>query len=122
MIGLRANLHCLREGRSTSGKKHELLEREFVPSVRATIDNVESRSGKDEWRLDTSKIRQVLVQRNSLFSSSSLRNRNGDTNDSIGTQPALVWRPIEFDKEIVDILLRSDLKTGLDKCWCDHIV
>ena len=67
VVGLGTDLHGLGEGSSTGGAKHELLESELVAGVRATIDNVEARARKNEWRLDISNLCEVLIQRDILW-------------------------------------------------------
>lgn len=73
VVGFRAHLHSLSEGRSTGGAKHELLESELVTSMGSTVDDIETWARKDEWWLDTSKGGKMLVQWDVLYSETSER-------------------------------------------------
>ena len=115
MVGFGTNLHGLSESRGTSWKKHELLERELVSSMRTAIDNIESRARKHIGGLDTSELSQVLVHRNTLLSSTSLDDSDGDTEDSVSAVLALVGGTVKFDQEIIDLLLLGNLEAGLDQ-------
>lgn len=66
MVGLGSDPHGLSEGFGAGREDHKLLESELVASVRATVDNVEGRDGKNVWGLDTSEVSKVLVERNAL--------------------------------------------------------
>ena len=66
MVCLGTNLHGFRERGGTSGEEHEFLEGELVTGVRTTVDNIEGRDRKNEWRLNTSQVSKVLVERDAL--------------------------------------------------------
>ncbi len=122
VVGLGADLHSLGEAGSTGGEKHELLEGKLVASVRATIDNVEGGSGEDEWGLDTGEVGEVLVQGNSLLSSTSLSNGDGNTENGVGTELALVGGTVELDEEVINLLLLGDGQSSLDQLGGDDVV
>ena len=122
VVGLATNLHSLGEAGRSSREKHKLLEGELVTRVRATVDNVEGRGGEDERRLHTSKISKMLVERNTLLSSTSIEGSDGNTKNSVGAKLALVGGTVEFDEEIIDILLGSNFEAGLDKLGGDNVV
>jgi hypothetical protein len=122
MVGLGANLHGFSESSSTSWKKHELLKGKLVPRVRSAVDNIECGAGKYEWRLDTSQISKMLVERHSFFGSSSLSYSNGHSEDGIGAEFPFVGRTIKLDEEIVDLFLFRDFETRFDQLRSDHVV
>jgi hypothetical protein len=90
--------------------------------MRATVDDIERRYGEDKRRLHTSQVREVLVERNTLLARSGLSDGDGDTEDSVGAEFALVGCAVELDEEIVDLLLLGDLETGFDKFGGDDVV
>ena len=122
MVGLGTNLHCISERGCTSGEEHELLERELVAGVRATVDDVEAGSGEDEGGLDASEFGEVLVEGDTLLGSSSLRGSDGDTEDGVRAELALVGSTVEADEEVVDFLLLGDLEACLDDFGGDDVV
>ena len=122
VVGLRTNLHRLREAGGTSGEEHELLERELVAGVRATVDDVESGGGENVGGLDASELSKVLVEGDTLLRRAGLRNGDGDTEDGVGTELALVGGAVELDQEVVDLLLLGDSETRLDELRGDDVV
>lgn len=88
----------------------------------STIDDVECGAGKYEGSLYASEVSEVLVERYALFSGGGLCNSNRDTEDSVCTKISLVGCIVEFDEEIVDVLLRRDVQTGLDQLRGDDVV
>lgn len=122
VVGLGTDLHGLSEAGSTSGEEHELLERELVTGVRATVDDIERRAGEDVRGLDTGEFSKVLVQGDTLLRGGSLSDGDGDTEDGVSTELALVGGAVELDQEVVDLLLLSDLELGLDKFGGNDIV
>lgn len=64
----------------------------------------------------------MLVERNTLLRSSSLSYGNGNTEDGVCTELALVGGAVELDEEIIDVLLRGDGKAGLDEFRSDNVV
>lgn len=122
MVGLSTDLHGLLERRSTSGDDHELLERELVAGVGSTVDDVEARGGEGEGRLDTGKVGEVLVERDTLLSGSSLRDGDGYAEDGVSTELALVGGAVELDQEVIDLLLLGDLEASLENGGGDDVV
>ena len=122
VVGLGTDLHGLGKGLGAGGEEHELLEGELVTGMGTTVDNVESGSGESEGGLDTSKVSNVLVGRNTLLSSTSIEGSDGNTKNGVGAKLALVGSTVEFDEEIIDILLGSNLEAGLDKLGGDNVV
>lgn len=78
--------------------------------MRSAVDDVESRAGQHIGRLDAREFSQVLVHRDTLLGSAGHGNRNGDTEDSVGTVLALVRGTVLFDQEVIDLLLLSNLE------------
>lgn len=122
MIRLGADFDSFCEAACASGKEHEFLESELVPSVRAAIDNVKRGGWKDVWRLDACQLRKVLIQRDALLGCGSIGNRNGYAKDGVGTELALVRCAIEPDQKVINLLLLRHLKTRLDQCGGDCFV
>ena len=122
VVGLGTDLHGLLEGRSTGGNDHELLERELVAGVRSTVDDVEAGRGEDEGGLDTGEVGEVLVEGDTLLGSSGLRDSDGDTEDGVGTELALVGGTVELDQEVIDLLLLGDLEASLEESGGDDVV
>lgn len=66
VVGLGTHLHSFSEAGSTSGEEHELLEGKGVTSVGTTVDDVESRNGKDVRLRHTGELSEVDVERDAL--------------------------------------------------------
>jgi len=115
VVSLGTDLHGLRETGGSDGKQHELLEGQLVSGVGATVDDIECGSGKDVGWLDASELGQMLVQGDTLFSSTSLGDGNADAEDGVGTELTLVRSLVKLDEEVIDVLLGSDLVTRLDQ-------
>ena len=115
VIRLAANFHRFCKGARASGKEHEFLESELVPSVRAAIDNVKRGAWEHVWRLDACQLCKVLVQRHALLGSGSICNGNGYAKDGVGTKLALVWCAIEPNQKVINLLLLRHLETRLDE-------
>lgn len=81
------------------------MESKLVAGVRSTVDDIESGAGEDEGRFDAGEVGEVLVQRNTLLSGTSLRDGNGNPEDGISTELAFVGRTVELDEKIVDFFL-----------------
>ena len=122
MVCFSAHLHGFGERRSASRKEHELLERELVASMRSTVDDIEGGSGEDEGGLHTREVSEVLVERDTLLRSTRLSDSNGDTEDGVSPELALVGRAVELDQEIVDLLLLGNLEARLDQLGRDRVV
>ena len=122
VVGLRTDLHRLGEGGRTSGEEHELLERELVASVGATVDNIEGRARESEGGLDTGEVSEVLVKRDTLLRGTSLSDGDGNTKNGVSTELALVGGAVELDQEVVDLLLGGDGEAGLDELGRDDVV
>lgn len=116
------NFHSLSEAGGTSGEKHELLEGELVTSMGSTVNNVESGSRESEGSLNTGEVSNVLVGRDTLLSSTSIEDGDGNTKNGVGAKLAFVGSTIEFDEEVINILLGSNLEAGFDKFGSDGFV
>ena len=64
----------------------------------------------------------MLVEGDALLSSTSFSNRDRNTENGVGTEFALVRRPVELDQEVVDIFLLGDGEASLDKFRGDNVV
>jgi hypothetical protein len=122
VIGLSAHFHRFSKTGRASGKEHELLEGQLVPGVGATIDDVKRGGRKHVWWFDARELSKVLIQRDALLGSGSIRNCDRYAEDGIGTELALVRCPIELDQEVVDFLLLRDFETRLDQCGRDSVI
>ena len=122
VVGLGTNLHGLREAGGASGEEHELLERELVAGVRATVNDVERRAGEGERRLHAGKVSKVLVEGDALLRGTGLSDGDGDTEDGVRAELALVGGAVKLDQEIVDLLLLGDGKAGLDELGRNDVV
>jgi len=110
VVRLGANFDRFSEAARADGKKHEFLESELVPSVRAAIDDIERGGGKHVWRLDACQLRKVLIQRHALLGGGSICNCNGYAKDSVGTELAFVWCAIELDQKVINLPLCVTLR------------
>ena len=122
MISLRSHFHCLLEAARSRRANHKLLERYLVSSVLSSIDDVEARERQRKWFLDVRQTRDMLVERDVLLGSRSIRTCNGNAKYGVGTELGLVGRTIEFEKELVDLLLLRDLESRLDECRGNRVV
>jgi len=115
VVRFRANLHCLRETGGTSGEEHELLESKLVTGMGTAVDDVECGARQNIGGFDTSKLGKMLVYRDALLCSTSLYSSDGNTEDSVSTELALVWSAVELDEEVVDLFLLCNLEARLDE-------
>ena len=90
--------------------------------MRSTVDDVEAGRGEDEGGLDTGEVSEVLVEGDTLLGSSGLRDSDGDTEDGVRAELALVGSTVEADEEVVDFLLLGDLEACLDDFGGDDVV
>ena len=98
------------------------MESEFVSGMGPTVDDVEGWDGEDIGRLYACKFGQVLVERNALFSCTSLSDSNGYAKNSVSTKLSFVRSAIELDQEVVNLLLLSDGEARLDQSRSDGVV
>ena len=91
------------------------MESEFVSGMGPTVDDVEGWDGEDIGRLYACKFGQVLVERNALFSRTSLSDSNGDAEDCVSAELALVRRAIEADEQVINLSLLGDFQPRLEK-------
>ncbi len=103
VIDFSSDLQCVPEGRGTNRENHEFLHGELVASVTSTVDDIESRNGKNH--LATGKVGDVAIKWHTLGSSSSFADGKRDSKDGVGTQAALVIRAVKLDQGIIDGLL-----------------
>lgn len=97
------------------------LHGKFVAGMRSTIDDVESRHGQDDIAV-SGQIGQVFVQGDTLFGGTCLGNSQRHAEDSVGPQFRLVLSSVEFEHELVDLGLLSDLQTCLQQFGGDDFV
>jgi hypothetical protein len=64
----------------------------------------------------------MLVQGNALLYCCSFRDCDTDTENGIGTKFSLIWGSIEFDEEVINILLRSDPEARTNEGWANYVV
>jgi hypothetical protein len=104
LVALRADLHGLTEGGGAHWHEHELLEREVVASVAASVDHIEGWHRKDELGV-AGEVSEVLVERHALGGGTRLRDRQGDTQNGVGAEAALVRGAVQVDHCLVDLAL-----------------
>ena len=122
VVRLRADLHRLSERRRASRHKHELLERELIARMRTAVDDVERRARQDVRRLDAGEVREVLVEGDALLGGAGIGDGNGDAENGVGAELALIGAAVELDQEVVDLLLLRDLEARLDQLGRDRLV
>lgn len=64
----------------------------------------------------------MLVQGDTLLRGGSLSDGDGDTEDGVGTEFALVGGSVELDEEVVDFFLLGDFEAGLEDLGGDDVV
>ena len=98
MIDGSAPLVSLLEGLGADRSDHELLDVDVGVGVSATVENVHHRNGEHVGV----RSAQVLVERKVGRVSGSVSGGQGDTEDGVGAQLALVVRAVELDHDLVD--------------------
>lgn len=113
------------------------LEGQAVPSVVASIDDVEARNREQSRVRVSSELRHMLEERlllrtcgqhnsvhsreaPSILTSAGVGGRGGDREDGIGAEIGLVRRPIHLEHQVVDLALIGRVEAS--KCWSDLIV
>jgi len=104
MVDLASHLHSLAEGGGSGRHDHELLEGQGVPGMHATVDDVEGRDRQDHLGV-SGKLRDVLVERNSLLGGSRAANGQRDGQDGVRPHVGLVRGSVQIDHRLVDLLL-----------------
>jgi hypothetical protein len=66
VVDLGTHLHGFRERTGAGRKEHELLEGEGITSVRATVNDVESRAGEDVGLGDAGERGEVRIEGDAL--------------------------------------------------------
>src|SRR4029453_10222936 len=80
----------------------KFLEIERIVGVYAAIEDVHHRYGKKPRR----RSADITVERRALRGGRGLGNRERDSEDRVGAEPALVRRTVERDERLVDLRLR----------------
>ncbi|TMW49879.1 hypothetical protein DOY81_005060 [Sarcophaga bullata] len=101
MVDFRANFHGFGEAGGTGRQNHEFLHSQFVASVAATVDDIESRYRQNDI-LVTSQVSNMFVQWYTLLGSTSFTYGQRNTQDSVGTEFALVLSTVQFQHEVID--------------------
>lgn len=101
---------------------HELLEGQTATGVGSTVQDVLEGDGQDVRLLGPGEVGDVSVERNSLLSSSGLGNGQGDTEDGVGTEFALVLGSVELVEELIDLGLVLDINVLLDDGGANDLV
>ncbi len=96
------------EGLGTDRGNHEFLDVNIGVGVRATVEDVHQRNGQDVGV----RAAQVLVQRQVSRSSSCIGHGQGNTQDGVGAELALVGRTVQVDHGLVDAALVSGVETN----------
>lgn len=121
MVHLGAHLHGLSEAGGTSGQDHELLHGQFVASMAATVNDIESGHRQDDF-LVASQIGNVFVQWNVLLGSTSLGNSQRHTQNGVGAELALVLGAVQLDHKVIDGCLIDHIQIGLDQLGAQGVV
>ena len=101
MVHLAADLHGLGEGLGAHGHQHELLESQGVAGVLAAVDHVHR--GHGQYKLVLSgHVSEELVQRDLLSRSTGLHTGERGTQNSVGTELALVLRSVQLEHQVID--------------------
>ena len=87
-----------------------------------TVQDVLERNGENIWLLGSGKVGDVSVERNTLLSSTSLGNGQGDTKDGVGTEVGLVGCAVELDEEFINLALVLDIDVLLNDGGSDGLV
>lgn len=104
------------------GNNHEFLESQTATGVGATVQDVLEGNGQDVGLLGTGEVGDVDVERDTLLGGGGLGHSQGDTQNGVGTEVALVGRTIELVEELVDLGLVLDINGLLDKSGANDIV
>ena len=104
------------------GNNHELLEGETATGVGATVQDVLEGNGQDEGLLGSGKVGDVSVEGNTLLSGGSLGNGEGNTEDGVGTELALVGGSIKLVQELVNLGLVLNVEVLLDEGRANDVV
>jgi hypothetical protein len=88
----------LGERRRAVGHDHELLGVEGIVGVRAAVDDVHERHRQGP----RGRAADVAVEGQAAGFRRGLRHRQGDAQDRVGAQAALVPAPVEVDHEEID--------------------
>jgi hypothetical protein len=94
VVDLRTDPQTIRKCVRADGNDHELLQVDRVGSVCAAVDDVQHRHGQRRGGLAA----EVAVERLHRLRSRCLRDRERDTEDRVGAEPALVRRAVEVDQ------------------------
>ena len=89
--------------------------------MRSAVDDVEGRDRHHDL-LDAGKIGNVLVQGDSLVSSSGLAHGHGDAKDGVGAKLVLVVGAVHLQHHVVDLGLLDRIQVLLDQSRGDDVV
>lgn len=101
---------------------HEFLEGKTATSVGTTVQDVLERNGENIRLLSSGKVGDVSVERDTLLSSTSLGNGQGDTKDGVSAEVGLVGCAIELDEELINLALILNVDVLLDDGGSDSLV
>ena len=88
----------------------------------ATVQDVLEGNGQDEGLLGSGKVGDVSVEGNTLLSGGSLGNGEGNTEDGVGTELALVGGSIKLVQELVNLGLVLNVEVLLDEGRANDVV
>lgn len=95
VVHFTAHFHGLSEGSGAGGQNHKLLHGQFIASMRATVDDIESGHGQD-YVLVAGQVSQMTEQRDVLLGSTSLGDGQRDTKNGVGAEVALGVGAVEL--------------------------
>jgi hypothetical protein len=95
---LDAHAHAVRERAGPDRHDHELLEVDRVVGVRAAVDEVHHRHGQHARRVAA----EVAPQRHALLGRGGAGGGEGDAQDRVRAEAALVRRAVELDHRAVE--------------------
>mmetsp|Transcript_79159 Transcript_79159/g.173575 ORF Transcript_79159/g.173575 Transcript_79159/m.173575 type:complete len:466 (-) Transcript_79159:120-1517(-) len=110
VVALAADSHGLLEGGGADRDDEVLLEGQLVACVGAAVDHVEARHRQGQLASVAGQLGEVLVERHTLRFGGGLSSSHGDTQDSVGSELALVGGAIQSTHLVVQGLLLKDVE------------
>merc|ERR1712100_275470 len=105
MVAFTSYAHRLLETIGTYRDDEVFLERQFVASVRPTIDDIEAWHRQDHGARVASKVCKMLVQRNTLARGCRLRRCHGYSKNSVCAQMRLIRGSVKFAHGLIKYVL-----------------
>mmetsp|Transcript_19656 Transcript_19656/g.36931 ORF Transcript_19656/g.36931 Transcript_19656/m.36931 type:complete len:493 (-) Transcript_19656:67-1545(-) len=94
--------HGLAEALGSRGNDEKFLKGELVPRVLSSVDDVEARDGEGFGDGIAGDVGVVLPERDGLGGGSGLGGGEGDSEDGVGAEVALVRRPVGLEHGFIN--------------------